>query len=184
MKKTLKLIIPVVMAFAVAMAVPYLRTPGGCSYQAPLILFGSVLGCSQSKQPEPESSAAVVSTDDAASAADASADKNTGPVEHRVTFVEIGSVNCIPCKMMQPILAELTAEYEGQMTVKFIDVYENSSVAEKYKIRGIPTQIFFDAEGKEISRNVGFIPKDEILARWKSLGYEFKKNPSSEKQDK
>ena len=122
-------------------------------------------------------------TENAVPSEESASTENTVP-RKLPQLIDLGSETCIPCKMMQPILAELTAEYEGQMTVKFIDVYENSSVAEKYKIRGIPTQIFFDAEGKEISRNVGFIPKDEILARWKSLGYEFKKNPSSEKQDK
>lgn len=98
-------------------------------------------------------------------------------------LLELGSESCIPCKMMRPILAELTAEYEGQMVIKFIDVYEHSSIANEYKIRGIPTQIFLDTEGKEISRNVGFMPKDEILKRWQSLGFEFKKNPSAEKKD-
>lgn len=88
-------------------------------------------------------------------------------------LLELGSDSCMPCMMMRPILAEVTTEYQGQMAVKYIDVYENLAVARKYNIRGIPTQIFLDAEGKEVFRNVGFIPKEEILARWKSLGYEF-----------
>ncbi|HNS31617.1 MAG TPA: thioredoxin family protein, partial [bacterium] len=99
-------------------------------------------------------------------------------------ILELGSDSCMPCMMMRPILAELTAEYKGQFAVEFVDVYKNTSIPEKYKIRGIPTQIFLDAQGKEISRNSGFMPKDDILARWKSLGYEFKKNPLPEKQDK
>jgi thioredoxin 1 len=99
-------------------------------------------------------------------------------------LLDIGSTSCIPCKMMQPILEELTAEYKGQLVVKFIDVYVNTSITEKYNIQGIPTQIFLDAKGKEIARNTGFMPKDDILALWKSLGYEFKKNALPEKEDK
>jgi len=113
------------------------------------------------------------------------------PVPQKNTFseklpqlIELGSESCIPCKMMQPILAELRAEYEGQLEVKVFDVYENPNVAEKYNMRSIPTQIFLDREGKEISRNVGFMPKDDILARWKSLGFELKKNPGTEMKDK
>ncbi len=68
--------------------------------------------------------------------------------------------------------------------IRFIDVYENPSLTEKYNVRGIPTQIFIDAEGKEIARNTGFMAKDDILARWDSLGYEFKKNTLPERQDK
>ena len=98
-------------------------------------------------------------------------------------LLELGSDSCIPCKMMRPILAELTAEYEGQLVVKFFDVYENSSIAESYSIRSIPTQIFLDAEGKEISRNMGFMPKDKILERWKSLGYEFTKKGETQKAE-
>ncbi|HOL21652.1 MAG TPA: thioredoxin family protein [bacterium] len=90
-------------------------------------------------------------------------------------LIEFGSEGCVPCKMMKPIIAELDKEYKGQMVIKFIDVYENPSIAEKYGIRAIPTQIFFDADGKEIARHTGFFPKDEILAQWKSLGYEFSK---------
>lgn len=99
-------------------------------------------------------------------------------------LLDLGSTSCVPCKMMQPILEELTTEYKGQLVIRFIDVYENPSLTEKYNVRGIPTQIFLDAEGKEIARNTGFMAKDDILARWDSLGYEFKKNTLPERQDK
>jgi len=90
-------------------------------------------------------------------------------------LIEFGSESCVPCKMMQPVLAELEKEYTGQMVVKFIDVYENPSIAEQYSIRAIPTQIFFDENGREIARHTGFFSKDDILSQWKSLGFEFKK---------
>lgn len=88
-------------------------------------------------------------------------------------FIELGSESCIPCKMMQPIIEELSREYKGQMIVKFIDVYKNPTIAQEYKIRAIPTQIFLSPEGKEVARHIGFLPREEILEIWKKAGYEF-----------
>lgn len=82
-----------------------------------------------------------------------------------VTFVELGSVRCIPCKMMQPILKEIEKEYAGQVKVVFHDVWtpEGEPFAVRYKIRVIPTQVFLDKEGEEYFRHEGFFPKDELI---------------------
>ena len=85
-------------------------------------------------------------------------------------LVDLGSTTCIPCKMMAPILEELKKEYAGKLTVEFIDVQEDLAAGHIYSIRVIPTQIFFDAEEKELFRHEGFFPKEEILAKWKELG--------------
>lgn len=85
-------------------------------------------------------------------------------------LVDVGAGQCIPCKQMKPILEELTQEYGGQLKVVFIDVWENKDAGEPYRIRMIPTQIFFSAEGKELFRHEGFMSKKEIMAKWKELG--------------
>ena len=85
-------------------------------------------------------------------------------------LLDLGSDKCIPCKMMAPILDELTKEYKGQLKVEFIDVWKDRKASEKYKVKSIPTQIFFDAKGKELYRHVGFYPKADILAKFKQLG--------------
>lgn len=91
-------------------------------------------------------------------------------------LVDLGASKCIPCKKMAPILEELKKEYAGVFDVEFIDVWqkENSKKAEDYKIESIPTQVFLDPKGKELRRHVGFFSKEEILAKWKELGYDFK----------
>jgi thioredoxin 1 len=89
-------------------------------------------------------------------------------------LVDLGADKCIPCKMMAPVLKELTKEYEGRMTVEFIDVWKNPDAGKVHKINLIPTQIFFDAAGKELFRHEGFFSKKDILAKWKELGVEFK----------
>jgi len=85
-------------------------------------------------------------------------------------MVDLGADKCIPCKMMAPILEELKSEYEGTLIVDFIDVWKNPDEGPKYNIKLIPTQIFFDASGKERFRHEGFISKEDILAKWKELG--------------
>jgi thioredoxin 1 len=89
-------------------------------------------------------------------------------------LVDLGADKCIPCKMMAPVLKELKKEYEGRMEVDFIDVWKNPDAGKPYKVNLIPTQIFFDAAGKELFRHEGFFSKKDILAKWKELGVDLK----------
>jgi thioredoxin 1 len=85
-------------------------------------------------------------------------------------LVDLGKGTCIPCKKMKPILEELEAEYKGRVIVKIIDLRYEPREADKYKIRLIPTQIFFDVEGKEIYRHEGFLDKPAIKAKFAEMG--------------
>lgn len=89
-------------------------------------------------------------------------------------LVDLGADKCIPCKMMAPILDELEEEYAGCMGVQFIDVWKHREKAAEYGVQMIPTQIFYDETGKELFRRSGFIGKEDILAKWRELGYDFK----------
>jgi len=93
-------------------------------------------------------------------------------------LVDLGADKCIPCKMMAPILAELEKEYAGQLKVVFIDVWKNREEGARYGIRVIPTQIFFDANGKELFRHEGFYAKKDILAKWVELGVKLTPPPA------
>ena len=85
-------------------------------------------------------------------------------------LVDLGATKCIPCKMMKPILDDFKAHYADHFTTEFIDVWENPEPGRKYGINVIPTQIFFDAAGKELYRHEGFFGKEDILAKWKEFG--------------
>ena len=85
-------------------------------------------------------------------------------------LLDLGATKCIPCKMMVPVLDELAKEYKGKLKVEFIDVWKNQSAGQKYKVQTIPTQIFFDAKGKEVYRHVGYFPKNDILKAFKDHG--------------
>jgi len=81
----------------------------------------------------------------------------------RVTMIDLGATECIPCKMMAPILKELEREYAGVADIVFIDVWKNPAEGRKYGIQTIPTQIFFDSDGNEVFRHVGFLDKKPIV---------------------
>ena len=85
-------------------------------------------------------------------------------------LVDLGASKCIPCKMMAPILEDLKKSYEGRMDVEFIDVWKSPDSGKEYGVKIIPTQIFYNAEGKELFRHEGFLGKEDILAKWKELG--------------
>ena len=89
-------------------------------------------------------------------------------------LLELGSDKCIPCKAMAPILAELKKDHAGRLEVGFIDVWKNPDAGKQYKIKVIPTQIFYDTTGKELFRHIGFFAKEDILAKWKELGVDLK----------
>jgi thioredoxin 1 len=92
------------------------------------------------------------------------------PVKDMVTMVDLGAGKCIPCKMMAPILDKLQKEYAGRAAIVFIDVWEDRSQPERFGIRSIPTQIFFDKSGKEIYRHEGFLAEEGIIAKLKEMG--------------
>lgn len=85
-------------------------------------------------------------------------------------LVDLGAGECIPCKKMAPILEALKKDYAGKLTVQFIDVWKNPAAATEYSINLIPTQIFYDATGKERFRHEGFFSREDILAKWAELG--------------
>jgi thioredoxin 1 len=86
------------------------------------------------------------------------------PVKPMITFVELGSVNCIPCKMMKPVMEAVEKEYGDTVKVVFYDVWkpEHKDKSSRYKVRVIPTQVFLDKDGKEFHRHEGFYSKAEI----------------------
>ena len=77
-----------------------------------------------------------------------------------------------PCYQMKVAKSseDLTREYQGRAAVLFIDVWENPDAGPRYGLRTIPTQIFYDATGKEISRHEGFMDKASIVAVFRQQG--------------
>ncbi len=85
---------------------------------------------------------------------------------------DFGKGTCIPCKMMEPILKKLEEEYAGRASILILDVDEYRSLSRKYRVMMIPTQIFFDSDGKEVYRHQGFMSETAIIVKLKDLGVE------------
>lgn len=119
---------------------------------------------------------AVVAACDGAASRDLSRTASAGsaatPTQAVPRLVDVGAGKCIPCKAMAPILDRLRVEYAGRMEVVFVDVWKDPVAAEPYRIRMIPTQIFYGADGRELARHQGFMSREEILAQWKAVGVE------------
>jgi len=83
----------------------------------------------------------------------------------KVTFIELGSVHCIPCKKMEGVIKSVEKKYGDQINSIFYDVWtpEGAPYADTYKIDLIPTQIFLDKTGKEYYRHQGFFPEKELV---------------------
>lgn len=92
------------------------------------------------------------------------------PASGKVTMIDLGADECVPCKLMAPIIEELKKEYAGRADIIFIDVWKNPKETKKYGIRAIPTQIFFDAQGREVHRHTGFLDKARIVEILTRLG--------------
>ena len=107
-------------------------------------------------------------------------DKNQKPtteqkqntVKYKVTFIELGSVRCIPCQKMQPVMKAIEEKYGTQVKVVFHDVWtpEGKPFADQYNINAIPTQVFLDENGKEFSRHEGYFPEEELVKILKQKG--------------
>lgn len=86
------------------------------------------------------------------------------------TIIDLGARSCNPCKQMAPILESLSGEYRGKANILFVDVYEDRDAGSRFKVRMIPTQIFFNQQGKEVKRHLGFMGREEILKELQSAG--------------
>lgn len=94
------------------------------------------------------------------------------PIKGTVTMLDLGAKACIPCKMMIPVIESLSTEYEGKAAIVFIDVWKNPNEAQKFGIRTIPTQIFYDKDGQEVMRHEGYLAKEDIVKVLTKLGVE------------
>jgi len=98
------------------------------------------------------------------------AEEKTVPVKGMVTLVDLGARSCIPCKMMAPILEKMEKRYAGKAAVIFLDVWKDPRPAQYFRIRGIPTQIFFDKDGNEVYRHLGYMSEEDIVAQFNKMG--------------
>lgn len=124
-----------------------------------MLIMASIISCSKQQKEKTDDSKNKDSTASEITAHNNDASKT----EIKVTFIELGSVNCIPCRQMQPVMKSIEEKYKGKVNVVFHDVWKDKSQAQKYGIQLIPTQVFLDENGKEFYRHEGFLAESEII---------------------
>lgn len=90
--------------------------------------------------------------------------------EGKAVMLELGSVGCVPCERMKPVMDKLSRDYEGTLAVIFIDVRENKRAGRRFGVTMIPTQVFLDNKGNEFHRHIGFYAYEEIVPVLKGQG--------------
>lgn len=88
------------------------------------------------------------------------------------TMADFGRTWCKPCKAMVPILKQAAKDYEGKANILFVDLGKYAKLGRNYRIRAMPTQIFFDAQGNEVGRHMGYMGSKDIEKRLAELGVE------------
>ena len=146
-----------------------------------VVAVGTVVAIKQNKKPVETAmpSAGVTGASETVSLPIAQAQSQSsqpGAAQALPKLIDLGAGKCIPCKMMAPILEDLKKTHADKFEVQFIDVWQNPEPGRKYGIRVIPTQIFFAPDGKELFRHEGFYGKEDILGKWKELGFAFNGN--------
>ena len=85
-----------------------------------------------------------------------------------VVMIDFWAAWCGPCRMIAPSIEELAKEYSGRIKVGKLNTDENSDVASRYKIMGIPTVIFFK-DGQKVDQLVGAVPKSSLKSKIDAL---------------
>ena len=84
-------------------------------------------------------------------------------------LLEVGSDTCVPCVAMEDVLKELLNDYINVLHVEFLHA-KNTEEVKKLDVHAIPTQIFYDADGNEFYRHVGFFSTQEMLSVFRDHG--------------
>ena len=105
-----------------------------------------------------------------AGAGDLDAVLNKAKAENKIVMLELGSVGCIPCENMKPVMQKLRETYTGKLEVIFIDVRQDNKTGRRFNVHVIPTQVFLDAKGHEFHRHIGYYSYEEIAPVLKKAG--------------
>jgi thioredoxin 1 len=103
-------------------------------------------------------------------AEDSDAVLNKAKAEGKIVMLELGSVGCIPCEQMKPVMQKLRDSYQGKLDVIFVDVRKDHETARRFNVHIIPVQVFLDKTGKEFHRHMGYYSYEEIVPVLRKAG--------------
>jgi thioredoxin 1 len=138
-----------------------------------ILLVAGIAGCSSEKKDVAEGTASVKAaapTGEVRPVDPAPAGEKANDGLPLPRLVELGGEKCIPCRQMAPILEEVGKTYAGRLVVEKLDVQKDAGIGRRWKVRVIPTQVFLDAQGKEVARHEGFLEREALLAQLSLMG--------------
>jgi len=97
--------------------------------------------------------------------------QGSAPAKGKPALYEFGAKYCVPCKEMKEVMAALKTSHGDQVEFRMVYSDEEMPLFQEYKIMLIPTQVFFDASGKEVDRHIGALPKEEVIKKLKELKF-------------
>jgi len=97
--------------------------------------------------------------------------QGSAPPQGQPALYEFGAKYCIPCKEMKAVMAALKTSHGDQMEFRMVYVDEEKPLFGQYQIVAIPTQVFLNAEGKEVDRHLGALSKEEVIKKLKELKF-------------
>ena len=86
----------------------------------------------------------------------------------KLVIIDFWAEWCGPCRMVTPIIEEISEEYDGKVLVAKVDVDSNPGISSKLGIRNIPTVMFFK-DGEMVDKQVGAVPKSNFVSKLESL---------------
>ena len=95
---------------------------------------------------------------------------NSAKKEGKMVMLELGSVGCIPCEQMKPVMEKLKTNYKGRLEIIFVDIRKEKETGRKFGVTMIPTQVFLDKNGTEFHRHMGYYAYEEIEPVLKKAG--------------
>ena len=93
------------------------------------------------------------------------------PSPGKPALYDFGRGMCIPCKEMEKVLTDIKGEYSDQVEVRLVMMEKNEDLFNQYKLMLVPTQVFLNAEGKEVDRHIGAWSKDQVVKKLKELQF-------------
>jgi thioredoxin len=112
----------------------------------------------------------LLSLSSCSNAGDIDAALSKAKQEGKIVMLELGSVGCISCEQMKPVMQQLRDAYQGKLDVIFVDVREDHKAGRQFGVHVIPTQVFLDKTGKEFHRHIGYYSYEEIVPIMKKNG--------------
>lgn len=91
-----------------------------------------------------------------------------------VTVLDFQATWCGPCQLMKPVIEQAEQAWAGKVKFEAVDVDENQSLAMQYGVESIPCLVYLNAQGKELTRTIGYMEYEELNAKLQELSFDSK----------